>query len=161
MVDMKKVLCFMALMSLLFAVEAQQKLQHDGRNCCQQEAACKQSCSGGQKCCQPQKGRLETVSAEMFAQQIRSRKVVLIDVRSPKEYASGHIKGAKNIEWGNDFKEQIERIGLKKNGKVAVYCRSGRRSRAAANVLVEMGFAVVELEGGILAWEKGGNTVVK
>ena len=84
--------------------------------------------------------------------------VRLIDVRTPKEYAGGHISGAENIDVkAADFAERIKDI----KGTVAVYCRSGKRSLNAAKQLAELGFKVYDLTGGILAWQKAGKPTTK
>lgn len=77
----------------------------------------------------------------------------ILDVRRPDEFSLGHIPHAVNI---NVLDSSFERLcqSLLSSGKgVAVYCRSGRRSKVAAEKLVRMGFAVKELDGGFLSWE--------
>ena len=76
----------------------------------------------------------------------------IIDVRTPAEYAEGHIKNAKNIDWnGNSFDKQISK--LDKSKPVLVYCLAGGRSAAAASKLRESGFKhVYELVGGMKEW---------
>ena len=72
-------------------------------------------------------------------------------------YAEGHIEGAMNIDVRSDsFAERAESL-LPKEKTIAVYCRSGRRSAQAANLLAKRGYRVVNLSGGIIAWnaEKG------
>ena len=80
----------------------------------------------------------------------------LIDVRTPEEYAEGHLKNAVliNIK-DDDFDKKAERL-LKKDRKVLVYCRSGRRSAEAAQRLADKGYKVVNLEGGYLKWTESG-----
>ena len=90
-----------------------------------------------------------------------SKRVVLVDVRTPKEYAEGHLKGSTNVAWGNDFESLWKAAGIKQRFTVAVYYRGGRRSKAAAKELVKKGYKVIELEGGITAWQKAGKPVVK
>ena len=96
---------------------------------------------------------VKTVGVDEFAQIIVQKNVRLIDVRTPKEYAEGHILGAEMIDVkAADFAERTKGI----NGTVAVYCRSGRRSLDAANRLAAQGCTVYNLDGGILAWQKAG-----
>lgn len=84
--------------------------------------------------------------------------VRLIDVRTPKEYAEGHLAGAENIDVkATDFAERIKDI----KGTVAVYCRSGKRSLNAAKQLADLGCKVYDLTGGILAWQKAGKPTTK
>lgn len=92
-----------------------------------------------------------SVDAQYFASVIARNDVQLVDVRTPAEYAEGHIVGAVNIDVQSpDFAEKI--TTLNKSRKVAVYCRSGRRSKMAAEQLDKAGFRVIELEGGIQSW---------
>lgn len=78
---------------------------------------------------------------------------VLLDVRTPEEFATGHLRGATNIDWNSSsFETEIKK--LDKNKPVLIYCRSGRRSAAAADKMRSIGFTkVIELEGGILDWQ--------
>ena len=77
----------------------------------------------------------------------------IIDVRTPEEYAEGHIQGALNINVKSEsFVTEIE--NLSKSDTLLVYCRSGRRSLYAAQVMVSFGFQkIYDLEGGFLNWE--------
>lgn len=79
--------------------------------------------------------------------------VQLVDVRTPAEFASGHIKGAVNINyWGDDFEAAIEK--LDKTRPVLLYCKTGIRSGKAAAVMQKLGFvALYNLEGGYLTWK--------
>lgn len=79
----------------------------------------------------------------------------VVDVRTPQEFAAGHIKGAKNVDFRSpDFEKNIAKA-VKKRKTVLVYCRSGKRSLNAMNLMVKNGFKdVYNMEGGILAWEK-------
>ncbi|MGW8123838.1 rhodanese-like domain-containing protein [Roseivirga echinicomitans] len=88
-------------------------------------------------------------------------KVQLIDVRTPEEYAQGHIENSTLMNFNApSFKTQLE--GLNKNKPIAVYCRSGVRSNQAVQIMKEMGFKkVYELKGGITAWEEGGKKIKK
>ena len=85
-----------------------------------------------------------------------STQIQLVDVRTPGEYAEGHLEGAINIDYnGDNFSEEIE--ALTKTMAVYVYCRSGGRSARAAGVLSEKGFTeVYDLKGGILSWQEKG-----
>lgn len=80
--------------------------------------------------------------------------VQLIDIRTPKEYAEGFIKNAKNINfYDDDFLSRMST--LDKSIPVYIYCRSGGRSGKAAIQLDEAGFTkVYDLEGGIKEWIK-------
>lgn len=96
---------------------------------------------------------MKTVGVEDFASIIAQKDVRLIDVRTPKEFAEGHIMGAEMIDVKTaDFAERIKDI----TDTVAVYCRSGKRSLMAAEQLAKQGCIVYNLDGGILAWQKAG-----
>lgn len=103
-----------------------------------------------------------SVNNEEFAKQIKKQHVVLVDVRTTKEFAEGHIEGALNVVWGADFDKQVEeQLTQYKGQTLAVYCRSGRRSKQAGKRLAQLGYKVVELDAGILGWQKEGKAVVK
>ena len=96
---------------------------------------------------------IKTVGADEFAEVTTQKDVRLVDVRTPEEYAEGHLAGAENIDVkAADFAERIKGI----EGAVAVYCRGGKRSMMAAAQLAANGCTVYNLDGGILAWQKAG-----
>lgn len=76
----------------------------------------------------------------------------VIDVRTPAEFAEGHVINALNYDWnGSIFDQQIQ--GLDKSKPVLVYCRSGSRSAAAAAHMRTIGFKeVYEMDGGFMDW---------
>lgn len=80
--------------------------------------------------------------------------VVLLDVRTAEEFAEGHIPHAMNVDVSSENFVSTVESKIPKEKEVALYCRSGHRSVEAANKLREAGYKVVDLEGGILAWEK-------
>ena len=93
----------------------------------------------------------ESVDAAEFAREIAKKGVQIVDVRTAAEYAEGHIPNAVNIDvYSEDFADKIAQ--LDKERTVAIYCRSGRRSKSAAEQAVKQGFKVVELDGGVLSW---------
>lgn len=97
-----------------------------------------------------------SVSAPEFAKEIKTDSVQLVDVRTPQEYAEGHIDGAINIDVQSvDFRNIAEKE-LSKDSTVLVYCRSGRRSMEAADRLTKLGYRVVNLKGGITEWKEDG-----
>ena len=81
---------------------------------------------------------------------------MVIDVRTPVEFAKGHLPNAKNFDWnGKIFDQQIAMLSKEK--PVFVYCLSGARSTSAANKMRSEGFKeVYQLDGGILKW-RGAN----
>jgi len=96
----------------------------------------------------------ENVEVKDFSKLIEEPGVVLLDVRTAAEYAEGHIEGAINIDQEQgDFVEKAK-AAFSKDKKIAVYCRSGRRSANAANKLAAEGYQCVNLKGGILAWKE-------
>lgn len=90
--------------------------------------------------------------ADEFAQTIAQPNVVIIDVRTPEEFASGHIEGAVNLPVElPGFDEAI--VDLDKDAHYAVYCRSGRRSAIAVQKMSDVGIKKIsELSDGIVAW---------
>ena len=96
-----------------------------------------------------------SLTADEFEKAVMNNESVqLLDVRTPGEYASGHIKNALQSDW-NDKTEFNRRIAfVDKNKPVYVYCLSGGRSAAAASKMRTLGYsAVYELQGGINAWK--------
>jgi rhodanese-related sulfurtransferase len=85
----------------------------------------------------------------------------LVDVRTPAEFAAGHLPGAVNIDiYGADFEKRL--AALDKNAPLYLYCRSGGRSGQALALARSLGFKkAVHLQGGILAWEAAGKKTVK
>jgi rhodanese-related sulfurtransferase len=89
-----------------------------------------------------------------FANKLKSSPTaILLDVRTPEEYAAGHLAQAKNIDWnGSNFEKQV--ASLNKSNPVFVYCLSGGRSASAASKMRSMGFkSVTELDGGMRKWQ--------
>ncbi len=85
--------------------------------------------------------------------------VQLVDVRTAEEFAAGYIPGAVNIDWkSNDFQALAERM-LSTQRPVLLYCRSGRRSAAAAQSLSKAGYEVFNLVGGFIDWSEAGKAV--
>lgn len=99
--------------------------------------------------------------AESVAENKIESDAVLIDVRTPAEYKSGHLKDAININVkSQDFFEAIGQ--LDKSKKYYVYCRSGVRSGKAQQIMLSRNFKnVCNVDGGILKLEKEGAEIVK
>ena len=81
---------------------------------------------------------------------------IILDVRRPDEYAAGHIPGAINVANETIGTDEIPELP-DKNQLILVYCRSGRRSKEAAEKLVKLGYTNIVEFGGILDWK--GETV--
>ena len=90
-----------------------------------------------------------------------NKDILLIDVRTPQEFASGHLENAVNMNYfDSDFYANFKT--LDKNKAVYLYCKSGRRSANAAEKLEDMGFAkIYDLDGGVLNWQAKGLTLSK
>ena len=101
------------------------------------------------------------LDVEAFDAKAADPAVFLVDVRTPDEYADGHLRGAANIDFeAPDFLERFT-SACPKETPVAVYCRSGRRSADAAKKLSKAGFDVTNLLDGYVAWQSAGKPVTK
>ncbi len=82
--------------------------------------------------------------------------LVVLDVRTPEEFAGGHLAGATNIDfYAPDFRTRLD--ALDKDVPYLVYCRSGNRSAQAVDLMRDLGFSqVYDVQGGILAWTAAG-----
>ena len=103
------------------------------------------------------------ISVGQGKEMIDRGEVFILDVRTPEEYAAGHINGSTLLavqdipaqELDNRLKE------IPKDRKILVYCRTGHRSTQASKILVENGFAeVYNMQGGITEWNKAGYETV-
>lgn len=77
---------------------------------------------------------------------------IVLDVRSVEEYKEGHIEGAVLLP-SDEIKEKVENLIQDKNKTILLYCRSGRRSAAAAKDLIDFGYTNVYDFGGIIDWK--------
>jgi rhodanese-related sulfurtransferase len=96
---------------------------------------------------------IKNSSVTIFEENLKSSEnPQLLDVRTPQEFSSGHIKKATNINWnGSDF--EVLTAKLDKTKPVFVYCKAGGRSTKASEKLAEMGFTTIyNLEGGVTKW---------
>ena len=94
------------------------------------------------------------LNVEQFGELIKDTTVVLLDVRTPQEFAQGCIEGALNIDVKDSLFIKNVQAAIPAGAKVALYCRSGRRSMMAAEQMLEKGYVPVNLDGGILAWQE-------
>lgn len=92
---------------------------------------------------------------------IQAKKVTVLDVRTPGEYAAGHIAGATNLDSSaNDFEQKLSALARDKT--YMVHCASGRRSARSLETFRKLGFKeIVHLDGGLKAWGKAGKPVEK
>ena len=81
------------------------------------------------------------------ARQLVGEGALLLDVRTEAEYADGGIEGSVNIPY-DEIHERIFEVTVDQDADIRVYCRSGRRSGIAKNVLESLGFTAVTNEGG-------------
>jgi rhodanese-related sulfurtransferase len=95
-----------------------------------------------------------------FSQKIKEAGVVTLDVRTPAEFAEGHIEGARLIDFqSGNFDTGI--AALDKDAIYAIYCRSGNRSGQAVKTMQDSGFLnLYNLEGGVIDWANQGMTLV-
>ena len=77
---------------------------------------------------------------------------IIVDAREQSEYDQGHIKGAIVIPY-TEIEQKAEELLPNKTQLILVYCRSGRRSKIAAQSLVNMGYKNVKEFGGIIDWQ--------
>lgn len=96
------------------------------------------------------------VPAKEFSQAVTQGEGTILDVRTPSEFAAGHIAGATLVDWNDpSFSSRVAELDRSK--RYLVYCRSGNRSAQAVAAMRKMGFTdIVELQGGILSWEAAG-----
>lgn len=97
----------------------------------------------------PKNDAIKILDAKTFKESISNKKVQLIDVRTPNEFKSRSIKGAKNIDfYSGDFSSEFNKLDTQK--PIYIYCQSGTRSKYASKKLTAMGFTVIyDLKGGI------------
>jgi rhodanese-related sulfurtransferase len=107
------------------------------------------------------KDSIQVLSIAQFEKMATKKKSKIIDVRTPEEVEEGHLADATTINFlSPDFTSQV--ASLNKKGTYLLYCRSGARTRKAADAMRKMGFKhVYMLEGGINAWKEAGKTIEK
>jgi rhodanese-related sulfurtransferase len=103
---------------------------------------------------------VKPLSSEEFQKIIASKTALLIDVRTPEEFSEGHISGAVNVDVNNpDFVSTVKKLIKKK--PLALYCRSGNRSKLAAVKLSKFQVKIYELNLGVKDWIQAGFPVTK
>src|SRR5450759_2511459 len=94
-------------------------------------------------------------------QLINHKNAIVLDVREPKEYDTGHVLNAKLIPLGK-LKERMGELEKYRDQPIVVMCRSGNRSGTACFLLGKQGFAqAYNLAGGVQAWQKINFPLVK
>ena len=96
---------------------------------------------------------IKNIDVSAFESLIKTEEAIILDVRTFKEFGSGHIQDATNIDfYADDFIDKLNIV--RKDVPIYVYCRSGGRSSSAAKKMQALGFnRVYNLIGGIAAWE--------
>lgn len=109
--------------------------------------------------CSSDTAEVETVDAPQAVEIIEAGEHTVIDVRTPAEYAAGHVDGAENIDvTAATFEQQVEK--LDKDEEYVVYCQSGNRSAQAADTMAELGFTEIVDGGGIVDLQSAGADIV-
>ena len=113
-------------------------------------------------CTGKQKAEYKNLNCAQFEELIKNPNAQLVDVRTLADHMEGHIPGSLHINVKDEvnFPIAVDSL-LNKDQEVAVYCRSGRRSRTAAEILVKKGFKVYNLDKGILNWIEEGREIEK
>ena len=108
-----------------------------------------------------EKDSIQVLSIAQFEKLAAKKKSKIIDVRTPEEVVEGHLVGATTVNFlGDNFASEVQE--LNKNKTYLLYCRSGSRTRKAADAMQKMGFKhVYMLEGGITAWKEAGKPLEK
>lgn len=110
----------------------------------------------GQPCCAADNAIAQVISPAEYRQQYETAPHLLLDVRTPEEFADGHIPGAVNIS--------LQTLGqnlasIPTDRPVVIYCRSGNRSAQAMRLLAEAGYTSLYDLGGIITWQAQGYPV--
>ncbi len=100
-------------------------------------------------------------AAGLIKDNLNNTDFLIIDVRTPAEFAEDHIANAVNIDYYSEsFKDKLN--GLDKDKTYLIYCRSGNRSANTRKIMGEMGFTkVYDISGGIANWKSEGLPVTK
>jgi rhodanese-related sulfurtransferase len=108
-----------------------------------------------------EKDSIQVLTLAQFEKMSTKKKSMVVDVRTPEEVSEGHLIGALNINFlGENFANEIQHLDKKKT--YLLYCRSGNRTRKAADLMQKSGFKnVYMLEGGITAWKEAGKPTEK
>ena len=112
-------------------------------------------------CSSAQTQGFKSLTVDEYAKVIEDTAIVRLDVRTVEEYADGHIANTINIDVLKDEFEKKAKATLPKDKVIAVNCRSGKRSKNAARILVKNGFKVIELDAGYNDWLAKGMPVTK
>ena len=107
------------------------------------------------------KAVFEELTARDAGDLIKNKNPLILDVRTPKEFYSGHLPGAKLIPL-QQLSERLSEIQQYKDSEILIYCRSGNRSTVAGEIMIENGFKkIYHLRSGILGWLEQGFKIEK
>ena len=99
-------------------------------------------------------------AGELLARIEEGTQPFILDVRTPEEYAAGHIEGAVNIPY-TELEDRVSELGIELGEEMVVYCRSGRRAGIAEAALSELGYSNLrDLDGHINGWTEAGHPLV-
>jgi rhodanese-related sulfurtransferase len=93
-----------------------------------------------------------TISPEEAREYLNESNYQFIDVRTDSEYDGGHIPKSIHIPL-HQIQDRLSEIDSLKNKNIIAYCRSGARSSKATKILIQAGFDVLNLSGGVLSWK--------
>jgi rhodanese-related sulfurtransferase len=110
------------------------------------------ACSGGAS------AAADISPREVLAFEGRADAPLVLDVRSAEEFASGHVPGARNVEY-DEVEARLAELGPAR--EVVVYCERGPRASKAAAVLSAAGFAVKHLAGHMSGWREAGLPIAR
>ena len=108
-----------------------------------------------------QNSSFQSLNVDEFESLLKKDNIQLVDVRTPNEYSEGHIANSINIDVLSGGFDTKANQALSKDKPVAVYCRSGQRSKRAANILAKEGYQVYELNNGIIGWSEANKAIEK
>lgn len=111
--------------------------------------------------CHAQDKEYCSLTVDDYEKAIADTSVLRLDVRTAAEFEEGHIESAINIDVLKDDFESKATSTLPKDRTIAVNCRSGKRSKNAAQILAKHGYKVIELDAGYNGWIAAGKPVVK
>ncbi len=103
--------------------------------------------------------QLPTLSPKEVAQRLQDTSVLLLDVRTPDEYTTGHLPGGRLFPL-HELERRLGELEAYRHKTLIVYCRSGNRSARATTLLQRHGFRAYNMSGGILEWQRQGLPVV-
>lgn len=102
---------------------------------------------------------LPSINAQELDEKLKAaNKPLVLDVRQPEEYREGHIAGARLIPLDELRKRANE---LPKNREIVCVCASGSRSHSATKFLLDSGYQVINMKGGMFTWQRAGLAVKK